>query len=211
MNQVVNLGQAVILATNSAGSSGVSWGAIASNTVTDIIFMLMFSGVLILWFVVFSYLLSGMESLTVYNPAMAFFIFVIAIAIAFNADTIVNMAIEKAMGGGLSSAATTGHSTIFSYLFGKDLGAGVILPLIRVVGYWVMILSPLIIALPNGVAAMNELARFQIGRLNAAGAITALATATIFLIGLPTFHGKINDLVKTIPDLMNAIEQMMRS
>ncbi len=177
------------------------WGAIATNTVSDLILMLMFSGALVLWFVVFSYLLSSMESFTVYNPAMSFFIFVIALAVAFNAKNIVDFVMSK-------GTVTTAGNTVFGAVFGKELSIKVIKPLIELVGYWILILSPLLIALPNGVSAMSELARFQIGRMNAAGAITAMATATIFIIGLPTFHGKIQQLVSVIPDFVEVVKNI---
>ncbi len=186
------------LATNSTAS----WGQMGYNTVVSLIMMLAFSGAVVAYAMILTYVLSGFEQFSMYNPAISFFIFVMATGIAISAPHIMDLVLSKA------NLQSMGQD-IFGYLFGKNLGKDLVEPLVKTAAYWVLIISALILALPNGIAAMTELARFQIGRMNAAGPITALAIVSVFVVGLPTLHGQIQSIVSLMPDLIKTITDML--
>ncbi len=177
----------------------VDWGTIAANTLTVIITLIALVGILLTWVTTFSYLMTGLDSLTYNNPPMSFLVFVVGISIAFRAKAILDWMWSK-----VPDFAT--EQTIFGFLFGVEPTQAVIRPLIDFFGYWAIILGAMIVALPNGIAAAREMIVIRIGHINATGVIIALILTTLFLVGLPTIHGKLAQLVSTMPDILGVIQ-----
>lgn len=177
----------------------IDWGDIAANTMTVIITLIALVGILLTWLVTFSYLMRGIDSLSYNNPPMAFLVFVVGTSVAFRANSILDWMWSKVPEFG-------SEQTIFGYLFGVEPTQAAIRPLIDFFGYWAIILGAMIVALPSGIAAAKEMIIVRIGDINATGVIIALILTTLFLIGLPMIHGKLAQLVSTMPDIISVIQ-----
>ncbi|MEM2291613.1 MAG: hypothetical protein QW711_08245 [Candidatus Korarchaeum sp.] len=178
-------------------------GAVITNTLTEVVFLLFMIGVTLLVIIALSYVIESLENFTLRNPAMSLLVFVLAVMVAFNSDSIVRKVMELGFQGG------TGGGTIFGFLFGREISRDVVKPLLEFIMYWILILTSLLIAIPNAIYSVNELITFQIGRINAAGAFVALMIAIVMLLGLPYFHGRISELVSKMPDFMTALNTLL--
>ena len=184
-------------------NAGAISGAMISNTLASVILLLTTIGIILMLVIGLSYMLESLENFTLRNPAMSLLVFVLAIMVAWSSRDIVETLITRGFQG-----VETGQ-TIFGFLFGREISKEMVIPLIRIIAYWVLILTSLLVAIPNAIYAMNELVMFQVGRINAAGAFAAVAIAVIMLLGIPYFHGKVQELMSAIPSFTDALKTLL--
>ncbi|MEM0192665.1 MAG: hypothetical protein QXJ48_05955, partial [Candidatus Korarchaeum sp.] len=120
-------------------------GAVITNTLTEVVFLLFMIGVTLLVIIALSYVIESLENFTLRNPAMSLLVFVLAVMVAFNSDSIVRKVMELGFQGGTSGG------TIFGFLFGREISRDVVKPLLEFIMYWILILTSLLIAIPNAI------------------------------------------------------------